>query len=124
MALQAPIKWVDNVLSHHDIRGVDRAKRGVDRHLSFDAIVALSIVWVVARDLGVPLSKAVDIAEQLLDCAQREITTAGGLRIFLDVNGLAEHLNIRLTEVAETAPRMRRGAQAMADSANSTLDVE
>ena len=111
LALKAPIKWVDNILSHNDIRGVDRTSRGVERRLSFDGVAVLAISRLLSKELGIPTPAALKISRQLVDLGTGQVTTAGGVGVIIDWAALIERLQGRLTEVCETSVRMRRGRQ-------------
>jgi hypothetical protein len=109
MVLDAPIKWVDNILSHHDIRGVDRTSRGVERRLSFDGVAAIAIARLLSMELGIPMAGALAIGAQLVDQGDGQLMTPGGVGVTVDFGALTGKLQDRLTEVCETSVRMRRG---------------
>lgn len=105
-ALQADAKWVDNVLSHHPVPGVERSRRGKSRRLKRESILHLLLIRELGTTVGIPVARAVTIAGELL---------AGGtfvareVRIAVDVSSLAALLDRRLGEAAEGAIAARRG---------------
>jgi hypothetical protein len=40
VTLHVPLKWVDNVITHHHLSGVTRARQGIPRRLTQRAVVA------------------------------------------------------------------------------------
>src|SRR3982750_1848348 len=55
LAINAPRKWVDNLLSHHDVPDVVIARRGIARRIPHSALLHLAL----ARDLHVELGMSV-----------------------------------------------------------------
>jgi hypothetical protein len=108
LTLGTSAKWVDNVLSHHGIGGVQRKRQGVSRRLNVEAILVLAIILILIQDLGLPVPHAIDLAEALLlGDGSRE--TAQGLKIALDLDTAREHVFERLESAVEAAPVPRRG---------------
>src|SRR6478736_5134182 len=71
-AAQADLKWVDNLLSHFSIPGVDGGRQGSARRISPDGIHHVSLVRILTRDFEIPVRSAVVAAEQLLSSEAAE----------------------------------------------------
>ncbi len=110
--VRAPRKWVDNVASHHALPGVESSGRGVRREFSFEALVLLSIVRLLIDELGLPLRRAVDVANLVCGSHEGTVTFPSGVSFTLDQDALAEEVRQRLLEAAESVPRIRRGRPA------------
>jgi hypothetical protein len=110
LTLGVPFKWVDNLLSRHRIPGVDQATQGITRRLSPAAVVRIRVIRVLSEELGVPLPRAVELAERLAASGLDTIElgdSAGALRI--DFEAVERWIAERLADAVESAPRRRRG---------------
>lgn len=110
LAIDAPLKWLDNLLSRHRIPGVEQARQGVTRRLSRDALATIALVRLLCTDLGVPVERAVDLAVRL--CASDDdmlLMAAGTLTLAVDRADLAQRIAARLPDAVESAPRRPRG---------------
>ena len=108
LTLGTPGKWLDNVLSHHAVTGVQQKQQGVSRRLSIEAILILAVVVLLIQDIGLPTPHAIHLAEALVN-ADGEYQTVRGLRIRLDLNAIRQRLLERLETAVEAAPIPRRG---------------
>ena len=108
-AVGVPKKWVDNLTSHHPLTGVDSTRRGVRREFSFDAVVLLSIVRALIDELGVPLRRAVEVAEQAHRSENGSVRFRSGAQLSVDIESVAREIRQRLLEAVESVPRIRRG---------------
>ena len=63
VALECPTKWVDNILSRHELPGVTRERQGISRRVSFEGLVHLGLVQALTADLGLPFAAAVRFAK-------------------------------------------------------------
>ena len=109
LAIRAPAKWIDNLLSQHEIVEVVCSQRGVTRRISFPALVHLAVTHELHDALGMGVRDALELSRALLSSAQDAGVQTGHLRIALDRNALERTLNVRLREVLESAPTPRRG---------------
>jgi len=64
-ALDVPMRQVDNILSRHEIAGVERKRRGVTRRIASDAVVTLRLALELGQSLRVPIGAAIEIAQRL-----------------------------------------------------------
>jgi hypothetical protein len=110
VTLRVSAKWLDNVLSHHAVPGVQRTRQGVKRLLPPSALIQLEIALVLGRALAVPLGVAIPLAIRLHQTGGR-IDTAGLplITITLDLPRLISALDRRLADAVESAPSPKRG---------------
>jgi hypothetical protein len=104
--LRMPHKWVDNVLSHHSIRGVGKNRQGVSRRLSLDAIVELAIATRLSRAFGAPISRSLEVARSL---SPSGICRIEGVTVSVNLQEIRAELVERLQHAVETVPVPKRG---------------
>ncbi len=111
VALGVSSKWVDNVLSHHRVSGVHQARQGIARRVTPAALLVLDITLRLVRSLGVPLPRALETAQRLVDAREGGIPLSGAasIQIRADVETLTNNLNDRLERAVEMSPTPRRG---------------
>lgn len=109
VALKVPLKWVDNVLSHHRLSGVTQARQGVTRRVNTEAIIVLEIALRITRSMAVPLHKSLDIADRLARAGNSSIELPEGILISLDITAIEADVIRRLAHAVEIAPSPRRG---------------
>ena len=109
LAVRAPLKWTDNLLSQHPIPEVTRRERGVARGVSWSALVRMALVRELHVRLGCGVREAVALAANLIDTPSLAIDDAGALSVTFDRPALERTLQARLGEAIESAPRPRRG---------------
>ncbi len=108
LALGVPNKWVDNILSHNKIGGIRQERQGVARRLSVEGLLTLALASLLIHDLGLPTTKALTIAEEIMK-AEGRYSTAHGLTVELDLRAFQAALLDRLDSAVEMAPVPRRG---------------
>jgi hypothetical protein len=110
LAIDAPTKWTDNVLSQHDVPGVVAARRGVTRRITRAALLHLALTRELHVGLGMGVRDALSFAHELLalDAADMSLARAS-LRLGCDHVLLERTLDQRLREALESAPVPRRG---------------
>ena len=111
LALDVPAKWVDNILSHHTVPGVAQERQGIARKLTIDGLLVLALTSFLIQELGVPLPKAIGIAEHLLRKEGR-YESPRGFSLMLDLSTFRANLLERLEDAVEMAPAPRRGRPA------------
>jgi hypothetical protein len=111
LALDVSAKWVDNILSHHTVPGVDQQRQGVARKLSIDGLLILALTTFLIQELGAPAPKAIGIAEIILRNEGR-YESPRGLSLILDLSAFQTSLLERLENAVEMAPVPRRGRPA------------
>jgi hypothetical protein len=111
LALDMPSKWVDNILSHHTVPGIEQQRQGVARKLSIDGLLVLALTTFLIQEMGAPAPKAIGIAEALLRHEGR-YESPRGLSLILDLSAFRIGLLERLENAVEMAPVPRRGRPA------------
>jgi hypothetical protein len=109
LAIDAPIKWTDNILSQHAVRGVVAARRGVARRIPHAALVRLALTRELHVTLGMGVREALDLAGELLSVAEGAALWRGHVRLVCDRAALERSLDLRLRDALESAPAPRRG---------------
>jgi hypothetical protein len=107
--LEVPIKWLDNVLTHHQVPGVQQSRQGVMRLLAPSALLQLEIALILHRTLAIPLTVAIPLALELKQAGGEIISGSPALAISLDLSKLTSDLNRRLADAIEIAPTPLRG---------------
>jgi len=109
LALDAPIKWVDNTLSHHSVLGVASASRDVARRVSFSALLSLAITRALQAELGMSTAAALSMAQNISTQSSDTVVQRGLVALHVDVPAVRALLETRLAETMESAPSPRRG---------------
>lgn len=106
VALHVNPKWVDNVLSHHTVRGVTQSRQGIARSLTEEAASVLEIALRLSRAFGIPIAQGLEIAHSLIidgECKGDSCT------LTVDASAIRRHVAARLADAVEYAPIPRRG---------------
>ncbi|HVZ78316.1 MAG TPA: hypothetical protein VG818_10080 [Gemmatimonadaceae bacterium] len=109
LAVGANTKWADNIISHHSPNGVTHASRGVERSITFDAILILAVARMIIAELGTTRGAAVRLAEKLVAGGTGQVVTPGGVEIRIDLAAVTQAVRRRLLESVESTSRPRRG---------------
>ena len=111
LATGASHKWVDNLLSHHALPGVNGGRQGLERSISMLGVLAIELVRLTTQELGVPVARAVEITTLVLAAAPPGGTsrTSSGIQIVFPIAELERRLRERLVEAVEAAPKLPRG---------------
>lgn len=112
IVLDAPVKWVDNVLSHHELPGVVRAERGVARRIDDAGLLALALCRLLSGELGVPLARAVVLAAGAVTARESSaghIAVSPGLSLHLALDAIEHRLRSRIPDAIEAVAHVRRG---------------
>ena len=109
LAIDAPIKWTDNVLSQHDVAGVASARRGVTRRISHAALLHLALTRELHAVMGLSVRDALPLAQRLLAAKGDLGISYGSVRLVLDPALLERAVERRLRDALESAPAPRRG---------------
>jgi hypothetical protein len=104
--LRMPVKWVDNLLSHHQLRGVTGGTQGHARRLSLDAIVTLAVALSLWKTLRAPIRSCLHIAESLEDGKH---IAGDGIVVSVPLASIRAETVDRLSHAVETVPVPRRG---------------
>jgi hypothetical protein len=129
LAIDAPHKWTDNLLSQHDVAEVAHRRRGVARGITWQALVRIAVIRELHVRLGCAVREAVALTGHLFDSPDEGSLQAGALAIVLDRDALERDLHARLKDALESAPRPRRGRPPVkgrrgGDSAHTAVPTE
>ncbi len=109
LAIDAPAKWTDNVLSQHTVPGIISQTRGVARRIPYSSLVLLAITRRLHVGFGIgvatALALALDIVRNEPECA----VSSGPFTLRLDLRALELELAHRISDALESAPQPRRG---------------
>jgi hypothetical protein len=112
VALKVPEKWLDNVMSHHEIPGVSRGTRGRERRVDHDGLLALEVVRMLNSDLSIPIASAVIIASAAVihgNSPAWSYSTASGANLSFRFAEIEARLHAALVSAMESAAVVRRG---------------
>ena len=109
LAIDAPLRWTDNVVTLHDIPGVSGSQRGIARRVAHQALLTLAVVRQLHVSLGMSVRDAVHMAPSLLADPPVGVPGSGQLCVTLDRSALERELERRLRAALESAPVPRRG---------------
>lgn len=112
LTLGASVKWVDNLLSHHDVPGVTRGKQGVERRIADEGLFAIAAIRILTEELGLGLSQAALIVRSALASRtpeQMRYTTESGIVLQFPVAEIDRRMRERLLDAVEAVARVSRG---------------
>lgn len=109
IAIRAPVKWLDNLLSQHEIDDVAKRSRGRARRIARRAVTRLAIVRELHESVGCGVREAVALADRLLTSEDACVQAGGHLSVQIARVRLDAELDRRLGEALESAPTPRRG---------------
>lgn len=108
LALEADVKWLDNLLSHHHVPGVARKKQGIQRKIPPDSLLIIAVARTLIASLQVPIGKALELAGRLIQ-ASDSATEIPPLTLRCDVRAISTRLHERLADAVEGAGNLPRG---------------
>jgi len=109
LAVDAPTKWTDNLIAHHDIPEVRSTARGRARGVSWAGVVRIALIRQLHLGLGCGVREAVALSSALLLAPADGISVARWVSLGFERRALEQHLQRRLADALESAPRPRRG---------------
>lgn len=110
LAIDAPRKWTDNLISSHAVPGIRSAKRGVARRVSHPALIRLAIIRQLHAELRLGVADALTFTDQLLDSSDSpNVFTRGHIQVSIDRPALERAIETSLRDALESAPAPRRG---------------
>jgi hypothetical protein len=112
LAVGAPVKWTDNLLSQHEIPNVRGRARGVARGVAWPAVVQIALIRELHIRLGCGVREAVALAADLLAASAGTLAVGDLLTLGFERDGFERALHVRLADALESAPRPRRGRPA------------
>jgi hypothetical protein len=117
LALDAEAKWLDNVLSHHSIAGVEKNRQGIQRRIPPDALLVLAIARTLIIDLNMPIASAIRLAQRVHE-SRSPVDISDSITVAVDVARIARELNGRLADAVEGAAQRQRGRPTPSRSAS------
>ncbi|MDB4877297.1 MAG: hypothetical protein JWM41_3743 [Gemmatimonadetes bacterium] len=108
-AADADAKWVDNLLSHFNIPGVEGGRQGVARRISLHGIYHVALIRRLTRGLTVSVDAAVSLARHLLTTDAEHLSLSGGLSLHLDRRVFEREVDAALAVAVESVAPARRG---------------
>jgi hypothetical protein len=108
-AADIDLKWIDNLLSHFEVPGVQRWRQGVARKISLDGIYHVALIRRLNRELHLPVSAAVTLASRLLAGESGHPVVVSGIELRIDRPALEAEVDRRVDEAVESSTRPRRG---------------
>ena len=116
-AAAADHKWVDNLLSHHKLPGVEGGRQGSPRRVSIDGIQHIALVRLLTQELDLSVKSAVRVATRLLVANSAPIALEGGLELRLDLESFQSNTQALIAEGVESVTPARRGRPRKSQSA-------
>ena len=108
-AAQADSKWVDNLLSHFSVPGVEGGRQGSARRISEHGIHHVALVWSLTRDLGIPIQSAVSVAGRLLSTGEVRGLGPGWVTLVFDREAFVRDVDRLVADGVESVTPVRRG---------------
>ena len=108
-AVGADKKWVDNLLSHFEVPGVERARQGIARRISTRGIYHIALIHRLNRELGVSVSSALPLATRLLASHAGRVGVGLWLELEVDLAAMQHSLDRLIEEASEISAPARRG---------------
>lgn len=102
-------KWVDNLLSHFDVPGVEAAKQGVARRISTSGVHHIALTRQLSADAGFSLEQSVALASALLTTDANHVELSDTLSLHIDRARFRRDADDRLAEAVEAVVPARRG---------------
>lgn len=109
VAIDAPEKWTDNLIAHHELEGIQSRARGVARGISWPALVHIALARELHVGIGCSVRDAVSFAAVILAAPESLIATGPHLTLTFARERFEHDLHRRLVDALESAPRPRRG---------------
>jgi len=108
LALKIGPKWLDNLLSHHRVLGVEHSRQGVPRRLTPGGLLTIAVATHLISELDIPTARALDLAQSLIDSDGRLILHEK-LVLEMDLKALQLSLLEHVEYALEAAPVLKRG---------------
>ena len=118
-ATQCERKWIDNLLSHFDIPGVERARQGSLRRIAPTGIYHIALSHRIVVELNTTLNTAVALAQALLRTQDGELALSRGLSLKFDRRAFESAIDGRIAEAVEAIVPARRGRPPKYDRAGN-----
>ncbi|HEY4304082.1 MAG TPA: hypothetical protein VGM82_06425 [Gemmatimonadaceae bacterium] len=109
-AAGADRKWVDNLLSHFSVPGVESEKQGVARRLSIEAVQTVVLVRALSTSTGLSVDRALSTATTLLDATDDLVANDDAwITLHFDRSTFQADVDRRIAAAVESVVPKRRG---------------
>jgi hypothetical protein len=102
-------KWIDNLLSHFQLPGIEQGRRGSARRVTQTGLYHIALVRSIAQELGAPLKVSVAMAMALMRAHSSELPIFDALTLRLDRDRFQRAVDARVAEAVEAIVPARRG---------------
>lgn len=109
LAIDAPDRWTDNILSQFVIPDVVSVRRGVARKITHAAVVRLAVVRQLQTLLGIGTGDALRLTTEMLCSEPVGVFESGHLTLNVNLTEMERAVNARLANALESHPMRRRG---------------
>jgi hypothetical protein len=113
-AADCDLKWIDNLLSHFDVAGVESARQGIARRLSIEAIQTIVLVRSLNQRGGLSIERSLQAAEHLLS-ADGAHTLGPWVDLRFDASGFRQDVETKVSQAVEAIVPKRRGRPPAGD---------
>lgn len=118
-AANADGKWIDNLLSHHQIPGVDSGRQGSARRISVSGIEYIALVRLLTSELRLSVSVAAALAARLIAIDSEPLPLGSGLQLRLDLAEFRRRVHQSIDDGVESVTPARRGRPVKSSRATS-----
>lgn len=115
-AADADLKWVDNLLSHFDIPGIESARQGLARRISTSGVYHIALIRLLSRDAGMTMANAVALGVRLLTTNEDQVAIGPGLELRFERSAFERRIDSAIAEAVESVSPARRGRPPKARS--------
>lgn len=121
-----PVKWVDNVLSHHALPGIHGGRQGSARRITDTGLTALALVRLINADFASTTARAVELTVKAMrlrengngsPASEVRVSTSSGMTLVVPFTAIEQQLRHRLVEALESAAHVRRGRPPVSSDA-------
>ena len=102
-------KWLDNLLSHNKIEGVQQARQGVARRLSLEAVLIITVTRSLMEAFSIPAPRAIALANDLMTASTGSVVFPPAVSLVLDIPTLRAMVIDQLMHAIEITPTRPRG---------------
>lgn len=109
-AADADRKWIDNLLSHFSVPGVESKKQGVARRLSLEAVQTVVLVRALSMSTGLSVDRALSTATTLLDASDDLVANDDAwITLHFDRAAFQADVDRRIAAAVESVVPKKRG---------------
>lgn len=109
-AAGADAKWVDNLLSHFAIPGVEGSRQGLSRRITTEGVYHIALIRVLCRQGGLSLANAVTVSGQFLAVGgQGAMVFCDELQLQFDRIAFQRRIDAAIADAVECIAPARRG---------------